>query len=362
MTGMLSYLILLLAASDFHDPLLPLWAMEWLARGFLYAWLFCMGATVGSFLNVVVYRLPRGKNLAYPGSFCPRCGHAIRLNDNVPILSWLALRGRCRDCGGRISPRYFFVELATASMFLIVLAGEYFLPEGVLGSPTRRPLTPYDVVPFWCMYATHVGLVTTLITATLIFSDGQRVSPLVFLPICLVGIVLPLIWPDIRSVAAFVYRDDHAWWTGLIDGLAGATTGLVLAGLGSWRWRRLRGAWPAIAPLAWSCAVGVVLGWQRTLYVLPASIVVCLTIAHMLRALRSKEQPDAVEELPGGEEPVNVTGEPVDPSTPKGSGVFGGGASAQIDGSFPPKTPDPVPTQADRCPNSGETPAPGERS
>src|SRR5712671_3978521 len=166
---------------ELHDPLLPLWAMEMIAKGFLYAWLFCMGATVGSFLNVVVYRLPRGKNLAYPGSFCPRCGHPIRLEDNIPILSWLALRGRCRDCGGRISPRYFFVELMTAAMFLIVLACEYYLPAGAFGYPTRRLLTPSDGAAFWCMYATHVGLVTTLMAATLILGDGHRLSPLVFL-------------------------------------------------------------------------------------------------------------------------------------------------------------------------------------
>src|SRR5437764_63511 len=123
-----------------HDPLLPLWAMELLANGFVWLWLFCMGATVGSFLNVVVYRLPRGLNLAYPGSFCPRCGHPIRLQDNIPLLSWLNLRGRCRDCGGRISPRYFFVELTVATAFLIVLVGEHYLPAGAIGFRARHVL------------------------------------------------------------------------------------------------------------------------------------------------------------------------------------------------------------------------------
>src|SRR6266568_4203399 len=113
---------------DLHDPLLPLWAMELMVNAFLYVWLFCMGATVGSFLNVVVYRLPRKKNLAYPGSYCPKCGHPIRLQDNIPILSWLALRGRCRDCRGTISPRYFVVELTVAAVFLLVLLAEHYLP------------------------------------------------------------------------------------------------------------------------------------------------------------------------------------------------------------------------------------------
>src|SRR4029450_9674811 len=110
----------LLAASAPRDPLLPLWAMEFLATAFLYVWLFCLGATVGSFLNVVIYRLPRNKNLAHPGSDCPRCGHPIRLSDNIPIVSWLWLGGRCRDCRGAISPRYFAVELTVATTFLLV--------------------------------------------------------------------------------------------------------------------------------------------------------------------------------------------------------------------------------------------------
>ena len=63
---------------DLKDALLPLWAMELTVNVFLWLWLFCMGATVGSFLNVVAYRLPRGLNLSLPGSFCPQCSHPIR--------------------------------------------------------------------------------------------------------------------------------------------------------------------------------------------------------------------------------------------------------------------------------------------
>jgi leader peptidase (prepilin peptidase) / N-methyltransferase len=75
---------------------------------------FVFGAVVGSFLNVVIVRLPEGKSLAYPPSSCPACGHPIRPYDNVPVLSYLALRGRCRDCATGISPRYPLVELMTA--------------------------------------------------------------------------------------------------------------------------------------------------------------------------------------------------------------------------------------------------------
>jgi leader peptidase (prepilin peptidase)/N-methyltransferase len=81
-----------------------------------------LGAVIGSFLNVVVYRLPREQSLVTPGSRCPSCERAIAPFDNVPVLSWLILRGRCRHCGTRISPRYPAVELTTAVAFAAVVA------------------------------------------------------------------------------------------------------------------------------------------------------------------------------------------------------------------------------------------------
>jgi leader peptidase (prepilin peptidase)/N-methyltransferase len=78
------------------------------------------GAVVGSFLNVVVHRLPRGESLLWPGSRCPGCGRAIRPWHNVPILSWLVLRGRCHDCGMRIAFRYPLTEAATAALFAVL--------------------------------------------------------------------------------------------------------------------------------------------------------------------------------------------------------------------------------------------------
>jgi leader peptidase (prepilin peptidase) / N-methyltransferase len=80
------------------------------------------GAAIGSFLNVVIYRLPLGESLVSPGSHCPHCNTPVRTRDNVPVLSWLLLRGRCRDCGGPISPRYPAVESLTAASFAAVVA------------------------------------------------------------------------------------------------------------------------------------------------------------------------------------------------------------------------------------------------
>jgi leader peptidase (prepilin peptidase) / N-methyltransferase len=80
-----------------------------------------VGAVVGSFLNVVIHRLPRGESLVHPRSRCPSCGTQIAEYDNVPIVSWLVLRGRCRYCGAPISPRYPVVELLTALTFAAVV-------------------------------------------------------------------------------------------------------------------------------------------------------------------------------------------------------------------------------------------------
>jgi leader peptidase (prepilin peptidase) / N-methyltransferase len=79
-----------------------------------------LGLAVGSFLNVVIHRVPRGQSLLRPGSHCPHCAAPVRARHNVPVLSWLWLRGRCADCGGRVSPRYVLVEAGTAALFAIV--------------------------------------------------------------------------------------------------------------------------------------------------------------------------------------------------------------------------------------------------
>ncbi len=81
---------------------------------------FVLGALVGSFLNVVLWRVPRGESIVTPGSHCPSCGTFLRPIELVPIVSWVALRGRCRTCGVSISARYPLVELACGLVFALV--------------------------------------------------------------------------------------------------------------------------------------------------------------------------------------------------------------------------------------------------
>jgi len=79
---------------------------------------FCTGACIASFLNVVIWRVPRGESIAFPPSHCPKCNAPIRWYQNLPILSWLALRGRCANCRAPISPRYILIETLGGCLFL----------------------------------------------------------------------------------------------------------------------------------------------------------------------------------------------------------------------------------------------------
>ncbi len=84
----------------------------------IYLFVFALGSCIGSFLNVVIYRLPRGKSLVRPGSACPHCNTPIKPYDNIPLFSWLLLGAKCRVCKGPVSARYFIVELITAVLYL----------------------------------------------------------------------------------------------------------------------------------------------------------------------------------------------------------------------------------------------------
>jgi leader peptidase (prepilin peptidase) / N-methyltransferase len=129
------------------------------------------GLLIGSFLNVVAWRLPRGESLVHPGSACPACGTPIKPYDNVPVLSWLLLRGRCRRCDARISARYPLVELATAVLYVAVVLGR----DGAL-----------DI-------ALGLLLVTALVPITLIDLDLRIIPNAITLPASVAAVAAALI-------------------------------------------------------------------------------------------------------------------------------------------------------------------------
>lgn len=105
-----------------------------------------LGATLGSFLNVVAYRLPRHESIVTPRSRCPSCGTPVRAFDNIPVLSWLLLRGRCRNCSTAISPRYPLVEAATALLLVGVVLTQQSAADTALGIALVLLLVPCALI------------------------------------------------------------------------------------------------------------------------------------------------------------------------------------------------------------------------
>lgn len=104
------------------------------------------GAVVGSFLNVVAYRLPRRESLVHPGSRCPACDTPIKPYDNIPVLGWLLLRGRCRSCGSAISARYPLVEATCAALAIAVVLVKHSAHDIVLGLLLVAVLVPVALI------------------------------------------------------------------------------------------------------------------------------------------------------------------------------------------------------------------------
>ncbi len=139
-----------------------------------------LGLAIGSFLNVVIWRVPRGESVNHPPSHCPTCDAAIRPHDNVPVVSWLVLRGRCRDCRAPISPRYPLVELATGALFVAMA-----LRFGA-----------HAVLPAY-LYLAAVGVALSMIDY-----DTQRLPNVIVLPSYVVAGVL-------LGLAAAFGHDGH---------------------------------------------------------------------------------------------------------------------------------------------------------
>jgi leader peptidase (prepilin peptidase)/N-methyltransferase len=240
----------------------------------IVAWLTLIGAAIGSFLNVVVYRLPLGISLINPPSHCPKCKHLIRWYDNVPVVGWIMRRGRCRDCGCAISIRYPLIEAITALIFGLLAAYEY-LPEGT-NLPRRLigSLIGLSQQQAFGICLFHALLLCTLLSTALIEIDGQRPPVKLFLPVLLVGFAAPLAWPMLRPMPAI---------SGVPDGLAGAADGLIGAGagaaIGALVWLLSRGAKP-IGLLLATTSVGMVLGWQSV--VVLAAIAIAIYVANWI--------------------------------------------------------------------------------
>ena len=141
-----------------------------------------LGLAIGSFLNVVIYRVPAGRSIVVPASACPTCGSSIRTYDNVPVLSWLVLRGKCRDCAAPISVRYPLVELGTG-LFFVTVAG-LFAPT-ILAAPDTR-----SIVSGLLVLVAFLFLAAVSVALALIDIDVHKLPNAIVLPAYAVGAVL----------------------------------------------------------------------------------------------------------------------------------------------------------------------------
>lgn len=206
-------------------------ALEWICLVYVMA----MGACVGSFLNVVVYRLPLGKSLVTPPSSCPRCDHRLAWHDNVPVLGWLWLRGKCRYCQNPISVQYPLVELLTAIVFGAAFICYYALGWG--GGYFEK----IGLGQTWIVLAMHLILLAGLLAATMI--DARLFIIPLQIPwfVTAAAIVILPLSAFIYPVTASVVPTDFLWYipqtgwllpvaTGKLIGVAlGGMAGLVIA-------------------------------------------------------------------------------------------------------------------------------------
>ena len=218
-----------------------------------YIFIFGFGAIVGSFLNVVIHRVPNEESIIFPNSACPNCKNLIKPYDNIPLLSWLILGGKCRTCKNPISPRYPAVELLTAVLFVLVLwqiGFSLFLP---------------------------VALIFVASMVALIFIDAENMilPNVITYPLLVFGLLVRLLFPIFASASYFSdlqispldqMENSPAWLVSLIGAVLGALVGGGSLWLVGEIWKRLRGVDAmGLGDVKMMFAVGALLGWRLTL-------------------------------------------------------------------------------------------------
>ena len=148
--------------------------------------LFALGACIGSFLNVVVWRLPRDESLVTPPSHCPKCGKQLKWYDNIPVFGWIKLRGKCRFCGQPISARYPIVEAFTGGLFVFYYVMFFMVGFGPCLKPGMPVMyaSPMELSVGWPTYALYMLLICVLLAASLI--DAEHF----FIPIQMIWYVI----------------------------------------------------------------------------------------------------------------------------------------------------------------------------
>ncbi|HEY8348571.1 MAG TPA: prepilin peptidase [Clostridiales bacterium] len=232
-----------------------------------YVFIFILGLVVGSFVNVLIYRVPLHKSIVAPPSSCTSCGERLTVPDLIPVFSYIFLKGRCRHCGERISPRYPLVELLTAAMFVILF--------------TRFGFT----VPF-IAYA----YLMTILAAVFFIDIDHRIIPNGLVLAALAGGLAFFAWNCI-SPDPLVFGDEK-WWTPLAGLLPGSGFLLLVAILGSLIYRTEDAM--GMGDVKLMAPVGLFLGWRLCITALAVSVLLGGLVSMALILLGIKKRKDTV--------------------------------------------------------------------
>ena len=220
---------------------------------FIYAVAGIFGAIIGSFLNVVVHRLPREESIVLPSSRCPECSATIAFYDNVPVLSYLMLGGRCRSCKVHISARYPAVEALTALLWMAVV--------------WRDGLT--FALPFDLVFVTAITALIFIDAEHMILPNAITYPGIAFALIA--RIALPYLmgrphFDDLEMLLNGMLAGMPLWAASLVGALIGAIVGGGSLWLMGWTWEKLRGIEAmGLGDVKMMFMVGAYLGWRLTI-------------------------------------------------------------------------------------------------
>jgi leader peptidase (prepilin peptidase) / N-methyltransferase len=216
---------------------------------------FVLGACFGSFFNVLIYRLPKNESIILPSSHCMSCGEPIRWYDNIPILSYFILRGKCRDCGTKFSIRYALVEFLTAILFATVVSKYSFMITEVKAANGGLIFSNYlrgtGITVF------HLFFVGGMIVATFIDFDHQIIPNEITFPGIPLGIIASTIFPEMQG------QESHLWgfFLSLISAVA---AGGVLFLIGEIAGKILKKEAMGFGDVKLLAMIGAFIGWKLT--------------------------------------------------------------------------------------------------
>lgn len=206
------------------------------------------GACVGSFLNVCIYRIPRDESVVTPRSHCPHCNTLIPWYLNIPVLSWLCLRGKCATCKGPIAFRYTLVELLTAMTFLAVFM-KWAAPAALHMQPIAHPL----VVPVYWLFLGGLILGTFVDFEHFILPDSVTIGGMV------AGPILSTLVPALHA--------KSVWWQSLLSSCTGLLVGFCLLNAIAWLGTKaFKKEAMGFGDVKLMGAIGAFLGWEAVLF------------------------------------------------------------------------------------------------